>query len=199
MTALEQLAEIHTEHHGTRHLRGSAGDLAAEVRKALDAARHGVRTRSEARSTPMKWMATAITCFMDDAGMPSLLAMPYLGMRGGNRSACTATRAHSVLSDDNPFFYRGTAGEGLGSPHAGLGMIWPLGIISRALTSRDEKEIAGCLATLKATHAGTGFMHESFDRNDAKRFTRKWFAWANTLFGELILTVAAKYPRLLRG
>ena len=65
--------------------------------------------------------------------------------------------------------------------------------------SSDEKEIAGCLAALKATHAGTGFMHEAFDRNDAKRFTRKWFAWANTLFGELILTVAAKYPRLLRG
>ena len=78
-------------------------------------------------------------------------------------------------------------------------MIWPLGIIGRALTSTDEKEIAGCLAALKATHAGTGFMHEAFDRNDAKRFTRKWFAWANTLFGELILTVAANYPQLLRG
>jgi meiotically up-regulated gene 157 (Mug157) protein len=78
-------------------------------------------------------------------------------------------------------------------------MIWPLGIIGRALTSTDEKEIAACLAALKATHAGTGFIHEAFDRNDAKRFTRPWFAWANTLFGELILKVAADHPRLLRA
>jgi meiotically up-regulated gene 157 (Mug157) protein len=40
---------------------------------------------------------------------------------------------------------------------------------------------------LKATHAGTGFMHESFHKNDASNFSRKWFAWANTLFGELIV------------
>jgi meiotically up-regulated gene 157 (Mug157) protein len=66
-------------------------------------------------------------------------------------------------------------------------MIWPLGIVTRALTSRDPKEVSACLAELKATHAGTGFMHESFSRNDAAKFTRQWFAWANTLFGELIL------------
>jgi meiotically up-regulated gene 157 (Mug157) protein len=76
-------------------------------------------------------------------------------------------------------------------------MIWPLGIITRALTSQDAREIADCVATLKATHAGTGFMHESFYKDDAARFTRSWFAWANTLFGELILYIHANYPRLL--
>ena len=105
----------------------------------------------------------------------------------------------SVLAQGGQSVFLGTAAEGLGSPHAGLGTIWPLGIIGRALISTDEKEIAVCLAALKATHAGTEFIHEAFDRNDAKRFTRMWFAWANTLFGELILTVAAKYPRPLRG
>jgi meiotically up-regulated gene 157 (Mug157) protein len=78
-------------------------------------------------------------------------------------------------------------------------MIWPLGIITRALTTRDEKEIAACLATLKATHADTGFMHESFFRNDPSRYTRKWFAWANTLFGELILRVLDAHSSLLAG
>jgi hypothetical protein len=77
-------------------------------------------------------------------------------------------------------------------------MIWPLGIIMRALTSRDNREILSCLQTLNTTHAGTGFMHESFERNDPKKFTRSWFAWANTLFGELVLKVLAERPQLLR-
>jgi meiotically up-regulated gene 157 (Mug157) protein len=76
-------------------------------------------------------------------------------------------------------------------------MIWPLAIIMRALTSADDDEIRQCLAVLKATHAGTGFMHESFHKDDPSRFTRKWFAWANTLFGEMILKVQRERPHLL--
>jgi hypothetical protein len=77
-------------------------------------------------------------------------------------------------------------------------MIWPLAIIVRALTSESGTEIAACLKTLKATHAGTGFMHESFSKDDAKNYTRAWFAWANTLFGELILNVHQNHPQLLQ-
>ena len=80
----------------------------------------------------------------------------------------------------------------------GLEMIWPLGITMRALTSNDDAEIARCLQTLKETHGGTGFMHESFHQDDPNRFTREWFAWANTLFGELILKVHGERPHLLR-
>ena len=123
---------------------------------------------------------------MDDANVPSLLSLPYLGCADSDDRIYRNTRAF-VLSGDNPYFYSGSAAEGLGGPHSGLGMIWPLGIILRALTSRSEPEMRQCLASLKATHAGTGFMHESFSKDDAGRFTRKWFAWANTIFGELIL------------
>jgi meiotically up-regulated gene 157 (Mug157) protein len=197
VTALRQLQEIHGTELKNPAFARQCGDFAAEVQDAL--ARYGKAThpqRGEIYAFEVDGYGSAL--LMDDAGMPGLLAMPYLGSVAATDPVYRNTRAFS-LSEDNPFFYRGTAAEGLGSPHAGLGMIWPLGIIGRALTSNDEKEIAGCLATLKATHAGTGFMHEAFDRNDASRFTRKWFAWANTLFGELILTVAAKYPQLLRG
>jgi len=134
--------------------------------------------------------------FQDDANVPSLLALPYLGCCAPDDPLYVATR-RLVLSDDNPYFFRGKAAEGLGGPHSGSNMIWPLGIITRALTSRDEKEIADCIATLKATHAGTGFMHESFFKDDANQYTRSWFAWANTLFGELILFMHDRYPRLL--
>jgi meiotically up-regulated gene 157 (Mug157) protein len=103
-----------------------------------------------------------------------------------------------VKSEDNPYFYRGLECECIGGPHVGLKMIWPLGITMRALTSRDDREILSCLKMLKTSHAGTGFMHEAFERDDPKKFTRSWFAWANTLFGELVLKVHAERPQLLR-
>jgi meiotically up-regulated gene 157 (Mug157) protein len=92
-----------------------------------------------------------------------------------------------VLSKDNPYFFKGTAGEGIGGPHIGYDMIWPMSIILRAITSQSDDEIRHCIQMLRDTDAGTGFMHESFHKNDPANFTRTWFAWVNTLFGELIL------------
>jgi meiotically up-regulated gene 157 (Mug157) protein len=135
---------------------------------------------------------------MDDANVPSLLSLPYLGCCEPTTPLYRRTRAF-VLSEGNPYFFRGSAGEGIGGPHVGLDMIWPLGVTMRALTSVDDEEIAECLRTLRTTHAGTGFMHESFHKDDPSNFTRKWFAWANTLFGELILRIHDERPHLLRG
>ena len=67
----------------------------------------------------------------------------------------------------------------------------------RAMTSNDEKEIVEAISTLKRTHAGTGFMHESFNPNDPKDFTRSWFAWANTIFGEFILKIYNERKNIL--
>jgi meiotically up-regulated gene 157 (Mug157) protein len=113
--------------------------------------------------------------FMDDANVPSLLSLPYLGYCGPDDPLYLSTRSF-VLSGDNPYFFRGSAGEGIGGPHAGLDMVWPLGIIMRALTSTGDQEILHCLRLLRGTHAGTGFIHESFHKDDPARFTRGWFA-----------------------
>jgi meiotically up-regulated gene 157 (Mug157) protein len=137
------------------------------------------------------------TLWNDDANVPSLLALPYLGCCSPNDEMYQRTRAF-LLSEDNPYFFRGKAAEGIGGAHVGLRYIWPMAIIMRGMTSNDEKEIAMCLHQLKATHAGTGFMHESFDKDDPKDFTRSWFAWANTLFGEFVLKVHAERPGLLQ-
>jgi meiotically up-regulated gene 157 (Mug157) protein len=134
--------------------------------------------------------------FMDDANAPGLLSLAYLGCCGVDDPTYQRTRARA-WSADNPYFFKGTAAEGIGGPHEGLRMIWPMSIILRALTATDESEIAASLATLKRTHAGTGFMHESFDQDDPAHFTRSWFAWANTLFGELIVKVSQSHPQLL--
>jgi uncharacterized protein len=125
---------------------------------------------------------------MDDANVPSLLSLPYLGAFAANDALYLNTR-RIVLSENNPFFYRGKAAEGIGGPHTGMDTIWPMSIILRAITSIDDKEISNCIETLRATHARTGFMHESFHKDDPQKFTRKWFAWANTLFGEMIWKV----------
>ncbi len=134
--------------------------------------------------------------FMDDANVPSLLGMPYLGSCSKADPMYLATRKF-VLSTSNPYFFRGSAAEGIGGPHVGPDMIWPMAIIIRAMTTDDEQEQRQCLRWLKKSNAGTGFMHESFNKNDPYKFTRAWFAWANTLFGELILTLEKKSPKLL--
>jgi len=145
---------------------------------------------------------------IDDGNVPSLLSLPYIRAvqkpeKDDNKSEDWApwntylNTRRFVLSKNDPYFCQGTAGEGPGGPHSGMGMLWPLGLIVEALTSTDDAEIKRCLKTLQTTHAGTGFMHESFNENDPKDFTRSWFAWANTIFGELILKVYKDRPELL--
>lgn len=133
---------------------------------------------------------------MDDANVPSLLSLGYLDNNILKGQVYQNTR-NFVLSENNPFFFKGKAAEGIGGPHVGMDYIWPMSIIMRGLTSFDDKEIKMCLDMLQKTHAGTGFMHESFHKDDAAKFTRKWFAWANTLFGEFIWKVYKERRHLL--
>ena len=124
--------------------------------------------------------------FMDDANAPSLLSLPYLcDAASFDRDVYEATR-RMVLSDANPWFFRGAKGEGVGSPHTGRGRIWPMAVAMRALTSSDRQEVARCIAQLVDTTGGTGAMHESHDADDDGDFTRGWFAWADGLFAEAV-------------
>lgn len=108
---------------------------------------------------------------MDDANVPSLIALPYLGDVKVNDPIYQNTRKF-VWSEDNPYFFKGTAGEGIGGPHIGYDMIWPMSIMMKAFTSQNDAEIKTCIKMLMDTDAGTGFMHESFHKNDPKNFTR---------------------------
>jgi meiotically up-regulated gene 157 (Mug157) protein len=130
--------------------------------------------------------------------VPSLLSLPYIGAVKRDDPFYMNTRKYLLSEKTNPYYTKGKAGEGIASPHINKDMIWPMAIILRAMTSTDDKEILDSLKILKATHAGTGFMHESFYKDDATKYTRDWFAWANTLFGELIIKVAEENPRLLQ-
>jgi uncharacterized protein len=122
----------------------------------------------------------------DDANLPSLLALPYLGWCAADDPMYLATRA-LVLSEANPWFARGSVAAGIGSPHTPPGWVWHLGLIAEALTSPEAGQRDRLLDLIVRTDAGTGLMHESFDPSDPRRFTRPWFGWANALFSELVL------------
>jgi meiotically up-regulated gene 157 (Mug157) protein len=195
VTSLRQLAEIATKVKGNIVLARECNDLADEVEKAVNT--YAINQHLDfGRMYAFEVDGYGNRLYMDDANVPSLLSIPYLTGLTPADEVYRNTRRF-LISSSNPYYYRGKAAEGQGGPHSGVDMIWPLGITMRALTSKDPAEIRDCLATLKATHAGTGFMHESFHKDDPAKFTRKWFAWANTLFGELILKVHTEHPDLL--
>ncbi|MCD9022817.1 glycoside hydrolase family 125 protein [Cohnella silvisoli] len=122
---------------------------------------------------------------MDDANVPSLLSIPYLGYSSFEDPIYRNTR-NFVLSSDNPYYYEGNYARGIGSPHTPAGYIWPISLAMQALTSKDEAEVHEVLKMLMETDADTGYMHEGFNPDNPAEYTRPWFAWANSLFGELI-------------
>ncbi len=123
---------------------------------------------------------------MDDANSPSLLGAPYIGYCSNKNQTYINTRAF-ILSNDNPFYYSGSILSGVGSPHTPKGNVWPIALIIQGLTSNDKNEIEKILNDLSSSHANTYFIHESINCNEQEKFTRKWFAWANSLFSELVL------------
>ncbi|SDS51121.1 hypothetical protein SAMN05444162_1631 [Paenibacillaceae bacterium GAS479] len=128
---------------------------------------------------------------MDDANVPSLLSIPYIGYTTHDDPIYQNTR-NFVLSSDNPYFYEGEYAKGIGSPHTPPGYIWHISLSMQALTSQDNAEIQELLDMLQRTDAGTGYMHEGFDPNHPENYTRPWFAWANSLFAELIHRLMGK-------
>jgi hypothetical protein len=195
VAALRHLAELAAEISRDAALQRDCLELAATVEAALRAhasCQHPARGRILAFE--VDGFGNAL--MMDDANLPSLLSLPELGCCAADDPLYRGTRAFA-LSGDNPYFHRGRLAEGIGGPHIAPTMIWPLSIIVRALTSTDDAEIVACLRMLLRTHAGTGFMHESFDPDDPAKFSRAWFAWCNSMFGRLILRLADTRPALL--
>ncbi len=180
MQAAQELALALGDEALEEDARKLAGDIAAGV------ARHGLVNH------PKHGLIYAYEVdglggvnLMDDANVPSLLSLPYLEVCGLFDSLYQRTRAF-VLSEDNPYYAKGSYAKGVGSPHTPEGYVWHIALCMQAMTSVDDDEAAEILNSLMATNAGTGFMHESFDPNDPAQFTRSWFAWANSLFGEFI-------------
>ncbi len=125
------------------------------------------------------------TLFMDDANVPSLLSLPYLGCVPADDPVYRATR-RMLLSPSNPYYFSGTCGRGIGSPHTPPDYIWPISLCIQGLTSTDPEEIREIARMLENMDAGTLLMHEGVYKDDPAQFTRPWFAWANSIFSEFV-------------
>ena len=124
---------------------------------------------------------------MDDANVPSLLSLPYLGYCAADDPVYLSTRRF-VLSSANPYYYQGRVAQGIGSPHTPHGYVWHIALAMQGLTATSIEEMGRVMDMLEATDGGTGFMHEGFAPDDPSTFTRGWFAWANSIFAEFVLT-----------
>ncbi len=123
---------------------------------------------------------------MDDANVPSLLSIPYLGYRDADDAVYQNTRRF-ILSEDNPYYFTGIAASGIGSPHTPSSYIWHIALSMQGLTSTDPDEMKQLLQWLSTTHDGTGLMHEGFHKDDPAQYTRPWFAWSNSIFAEFVI------------
>jgi uncharacterized protein len=123
---------------------------------------------------------------MDDSNIPNLLSAPYLGYVEENDERYRATR-QTILSKENPYFYKGKYAEGIGSSHTPENYIWPIALAMEGLTAEDKKEKERILDLLVACDGGTHLMHEGFNVDDPSQYTREWFSWANMMFCELVM------------
>ena len=131
--------------------------------------------------------------FMDEAGYPNLISLPFFGFLSNEDEIYKTTRK-KILSSRNPYYIKGKFGDGLSSSHGNRKYIWTLFTIMRGLTSNDKNEVEECLNLLVNSAVKTGFMHESFDVDDVDKFTREWFCWANSFFGVFVEFVVEKFP-----
>ncbi|KAL8656943.1 MAG: hypothetical protein Q9226_002414 [Calogaya cf. arnoldii] len=135
---------------------------------------------------------------MDDANLPSLLALPLMGFVERDNKVYQNTRKMILEQAGNPYYLKGRAFAGIGGPHIGLQQAWPMSRLVQAMTSDDDEEIIDALHDVRDS-SRLGLIHESIHVERITDYTRSWFAWANSVFAQTIIDVAARKPHLLFG
>jgi len=183
--AMRQLGEIARDLLDDADLAASADRLHREMSEGLDG--HAIVSGPHGKQVfAYEVDGFGRSVLLDDANVPSLLALPYLGCVDALDPVYEATREF-LLSADNPYYFNGSAAAGIGSPHTPSNYVWPIALSVQGLTATTKQEQTDILSLLLATTGGTGMMHESFDVNNPNKFTREWFSWANSMFCELAL------------
>ncbi len=182
---LQNLHEIFTTILSEPELAAQAEKLASEIQTGIE--KFGTTTNAAGEKIfAYEVDGLGNTVLMDDGNIPNLLSAPYLGYLAMDDPTYLATRK-TLLSPENPYYYAGTFGAGLGSPHTPENYIWPIALSIQGLTQPDRAEKLRLLQLLAHNTAGTNMMHEGFDVENPANFTREWFSWANMMYCELLL------------
>ena len=185
VVVLEYVEEIANEILGDKELAKEARELADEIRAAIE--EHGT-VNHEIFGKVYAYEVDGFGNYnlMDDANVPSLLSASYLGYVDEDDEVYQNTRK-MILSEANPYFYKGGVAKGIGSPHTPINYIWHISLAMQGLTNKDKDYKKEILETMKRTDGDTGLMHEGFHVDDPSKYTREWFSWANAMFSELVL------------
>ncbi len=190
VVALQDLSQLALVGYGDRALASAANALARRVQTGIDLYGRIYDPKYGGWIYVYETDGLGNDALMDDANLPDLVSLPYLGWCSAFDPAYVNTRNFSLSSAD-PYFYRGRYAQGLGSDHTPVDNVWPLGIIARALTSTSSVEVATAITTLAETDSHDGLIHESFYDNGYWRFTRSDFGWGNALYAELLFRALA--------
>lgn len=181
---LGHIGEIAKSVYKDYELAEEADAFSKEVREAVE--RYGVLPNTEKAFYAYEVDGFGQYLVMDDANLPSLLSMPYFGWCDKEEERYLNTRA-VILSEQNTFFYKGKALQGIGSPHTPHNYVWDIAIAMQGLTSTDSKEKYACIRMMTDNDAGTLLMHEGVNVDNPSDYTRPWFSWANSMFCELVM------------
>ena len=195
--ALEKLTPLLEQTESMADVAANARSFAAEIRSAID--QFAIRPNHLASGDIYAYEIDGYgsTYFADDANIPSLLSLPYLGYLNTTDPVYQRTRAFVLSPNTNKWSFVGPDFSGIGGPHVGSGYAWPMSLAMQILTTTNADEQLAALSRLRNTTAGTGLIHESINVKNATDFTRPWFAWTNGLFGEAVRHIEATHPEVL--
>ena len=181
---MDNLREIAQEVYKDQELAKEAGDLSTEIREAVE--KYAI-VAGEAKD----FYAYEVDGFgqynvMDDANLPSLLSMPYIGYCDRENERYQNTR-EMILSERNPYYFPGKVLTGIGSPHTDTRYVWSMSLCMQGITSDDKEEKEAIFKMLENSDGGTNLMHESIFADDDTKYTRPWFSWANSVFCEFVM------------
>lgn len=181
---LGYLEEIEREIFQDKRMEKRAGELGRQVKQAIE--KEGrVLTEDFGWIYAYETDGWGMFNLMDDANVPSLLAMDYIGYEGHRQTAQNTRRF--LLSWGNPYYFQGKKASGIGSPHTPAGYIWHIAMAMEGLTAGSREEKLRILKNMAATTGGKGMMHEGFCKDDDTKYTREWFSWANAMYAQLFL------------
>ncbi|MGM0125596.1 hypothetical protein IGI37_002995 [Enterococcus sp. AZ194] len=185
VVVLAYLEEIYSEILSDPDLLAQIQQLKKDIQQGIDSF---ALTQNAAGQKVLAYEVDGLgnQTLMDDSNVPSLLSLPYLGFIDEKDPLYQTTR-ETLLSLENPYYYEGSKGHGIGSSHTPVNHVWPISIAMEGLTSSDKQVKQACLDRLVSMDAGTHFMHESIHVEDVFEYTREWFSWANMLFCELVM------------